>query len=246
MNRKLTLAEMKLEKAVVELRHPRAFLLWDRAGTLWRHIQKALPGVEPLDAQPSVIRFRLPPNDDLTTETDVHRIISTSPDRKLADLKRRVDHFSRAVMDTLEITQLTRVGLRLIYSTPTQSRDEATRLVLAKGLIRLPDSLEARPPFSGRVALPEVAFRWEGKAIGIAYRLRADLRNFELNIPPDFPEDLNLKSLKREIHHATLDLDYYTTVSMSREQLILGEWLESGLKILRREADRLLEASRSE
>jgi hypothetical protein len=234
---------MKLEKAVLEVRHPPALLLWDRSGTVWRNILKALPGAEPVEAQPNVTRFRLPPHDDLGVELEVFRLISANPERKLTEFKRRCEVFSRTVMDTLEISQLLRLGLRVIYSIPAKTAEAAADLVLSGGMLRTPPSLEQRPPFSGRVSLPEVAFRWEGKAIGVSYRLRAEMRNYELSIPPEFPPEIDAKSIKRSLYYATLDLDYYTTVNISRDQLVLAEWMESGFRVLKREADRMLGGS---
>lgn len=239
MIRNLDLGVMTLEKAVVELRHPPALALWDRAGSLWRKMEKVLPGIAMLEAQPNATLFRLPPNNDFNVELEVHRLAAASPDRKLTEFKKHADQFSKIVLETLEINQLSRIGLRLIYSMRTKSRDEAADLVLAKGAIRIPKSLGDTPPFAGRLSLPEAAFRWEGKALGISYRMRAETRNFDLSVPPGFPSDL-ARSVKQEINYATLDLDYYTTVKMARDQLVLTDWIESGLRVLKREADRML------
>jgi hypothetical protein len=240
MSRPLTPETIRLEKAVLELKHPHAYLLWDKAGSMWRTISRRIPGVEPLEAGPNLTRFRYPPNDEFSIDLEGHRMVAASPEKKLLEFRERAEVFSRAVSDTLEIAQFTRLGLRLIYAVPATSREEAAAMVLSKGILRPPTSLDDRPPFAGKAVLPEIGFRWEGKAIGISYRLRAETRNYELTIPPEFPREFNLASTKREMHYAAFDLDYYTTVSIPRGQLVLSDWLESAIRVLKRETDRIL------
>lgn len=245
MEQVLSLGTMNLDKAILEIRHPDALLLWDRSGSLWRAMQKVLPDLRAIEAQPNATRFALPPSDEINVDLGAHRLSCSSPDRKLAAFRQRAEHMFRIVSDTLDIGLLSRVGLRLIYSIGTADSERAAAAVLSKRIFVPPAGFMDNRPFGGKWLLPEIAFRWEGRSLGVSYRLRAETRTYNLSIPPEFPAELKVQSIQKELYYVTLDLDYYTTVSIPRDQFIVNEWIDSGLKILRREADRLLEGGGS-
>ena len=233
---------MVLEKAIIEWRHAPAYLQWDRAGILTRNLEREIPGLSVFGAQPNSIQLRVPPNTELVSELESHRIVATRPQRTLKDFQDKTDTFSRIVHQTLDITRFIRIGFRIIYSKITKDRDEAANLILNTKRIRLPEHKASEPIF-GKIVLPEVAIRTEGKTLGLSHRLKAETRRYELDIPIEFPDNIvsgPKGGISKEADYAILDVDYYTTAPVISDQLIIKDWIESGFRTIKQEADKFL------
>lgn len=239
--RLLSLDTLSLDQAVVEFKHPPAYLLWDRAGELWYSLCKRWPALERIDAQPNVTRFKLPPADELAVEIDRHYFSSSNPARSFDAFEDIAEAFSADVLAVLAPQIFQRVGLRLIYSLQCKDREEASSLAFATGLFSRPSSLDKERPFGGRWLVPDIGFRWEGKAVGLTYRLRVEEKKYQITLPPGFPTKSSVKSFNEESISVSVDIDYYTTVVVPRGQMMTKRWINSGYNVIRTEIVRLLE-----
>jgi hypothetical protein len=82
------------------------------------------------------------------------------------------------------------------------------------------------------VANCEVKFSWEGKHNGVFISVRTEKRAMEMQPPWDFRSHLDVKSLKFSVLY--VDVDYYTTTPLRRDQVDVAEWLGSSRRLVRR------------
>ena len=129
--------DFKLERAVLEVRYPKTFMLWDTAGRLWGTLQEKWPLVEDIEAQPARTVFRLSLKHiyDLIVEMDSSRVVCFCKGDSLKEFTAVTDQFLVKVLSFLDIVQFIRVGFRLTYFMETKSRQDADNLVIASGKI---------------------------------------------------------------------------------------------------------------
>jgi hypothetical protein len=108
------LAIFKIQQATLELRYATAFLLWDRAGAIWRRIASYYPETAPKNVQTNVQTFSL---DEITDASiQVERCsVSTMHVGNLDNLKKMSGILCEEVISKLEIKIIDRVGFRVIF-----------------------------------------------------------------------------------------------------------------------------------
>jgi hypothetical protein len=130
-----------------------------------------------------------------------------------------------ALFQRLEISGLSRIGLRIVYSKQFDKRQEAADFVIANTPI--PKLNGKHMNVDGRVLDPEFALNYESDVLGFSVRVKAQESTMTLNVPPEF-KDL-LPETKTVRSFATLDVDYYahgaTPITSFNAAAIIDSWL---------------------
>ena len=134
----LNLSQFKLRRAILEVRHPNAYQLWDRAGDLWREATHRWGGLDLLEAQPGSTVFRHDAKrTELSAQLKKTNIVSHYPDN-FDDFVEMATDFLNITKNTLEIYEYERVGLRLLYYNSFPDKAAASNAVIALDLMKVP------------------------------------------------------------------------------------------------------------
>lgn len=226
----------KLERAVLEVRYPGAYLHWDRAGALWTEMTRKWPDLTNVKGTPVQTVFARPGKHQLAVEMQQARIIEFLPHSSLKSFAESAAWFVDVVVRSLEIHTFTRVGLRQIFFLRSSGSEKAAETVLESGLLKIPDSgflgMQQR-----RVLFPEYAVRCEGEATGARVSLKAIQRSFEREPEPMIGET---EPWREEQFGVEYDVDYFTTKQADIEQMKLDEWIRGAVHVLRKDTESLV------
>lgn len=228
--------DLRLEQAVFEVRYPLALTFWDVSGAIWSRLQEHWPGLSVGEIEPNRTRFRLGDSGEVGVELSAYRYIAHLPERSLKTFREHCIVLNDVVQGFLAPKRLERLGLRLMYSKDLATREAASDMLFRTGVLSVPTSITSHLSANSRLLFPEAAFRVEGNTIGTSYRIKVETRSFEIQVPPG----VEIPAVKEEKHRIVCDIDYYTTAHISPSKLSVSDWIQSGLRTIRRDGDRLL------
>lgn len=228
----MDLDEFKLDRAVLEVRYPRAYLLWDRAGMLWTRLEKNWPELINQEASPArtVFVLELENSYQLATELAASKIIAHDPKENLHEFCDVVAEFVDVVQSVLALDTFSRIGFRLSYFCKKSSLDEAARFVKDTNMVRVPDG----PVFSlePESVNAEVILVFKGANIGARVQINAATKVFEFTPPLGAP----MKKIRDESHGVIYDVDYFTVVEVGSAQIDFKEWIREAHHRIRRDS----------
>ena len=143
--------------------------------------------------------------------------------------------FFETAARNLDISLFTRIGLRYIARKDFKSEDEAKAALASLALA----NLNPTKRFNSSESPIEILFRWEDKEIGAFVRLKAETTNVKMAVPPELRS--TVPPVDKKIVGLTLDTDYYTVAPVEREQWEPDEWLRQKLRMVRKEAQAILQ-----
>lgn len=225
-----SLAAFKLEQVTLEIRYPVALELWDRAGAVWRSVQEKWPDVTLIRAEPARTDFRSGKN-SFTIELEAARIVASVPDRSLEEFGKDAKMFMAAVMQTLRIDVLKRIGFRLIYFREYQSKEAAASALFSLGLLKVPEN--RRFEVSETPLLPQYLVRWESEIKGVFLQVRAEGRKLDFDPPPEAAQYIEPVHIEKD--GVTFDIDYYTVASVQPSQIDIAEWARHAVHLINRD-----------
>lgn len=233
---KLRLSAFKFERVVFEVRFPTAFLLWDRAGAIWKEASAAMADLKLVSAEPAKTTFRRGDNFEYVVELEAARIIAhRPPDLKLSEFTGASETLVELLTRHLEVSVFSRVGLRFLFFKEFEDRNLETSAVLATGLVRVPSqdlfSTEARP-----VTALDCGIRWEDKALGVRALLQHQDRQYSLEKPPGLELPVPAPPTTVAWRGLSFDIDFYTVGAVQAGQLSAGEWISQQTKLLKEDA----------
>ena len=233
----MDLSEFELERSIFEFRYSPSYLHWDKAGVLWNDAQTKWPKLKLKRGEPNVTSFMLDNTYEIAVTVDKASVVCYFPESDLADFIEKVDYFLGATTKQLDISQYTRVGLRLPYFKKYPNVESASAGILEPKLLNLPGG----PHFGleGSFSLPEFAVRWEGSAAGVTVRLRTEGRKLDFDPPIGVRE---LKPFHEEKFGLVYDVDYYTKGTLTVGQFRTQDWIKNVLHVIRRDSRRFLGA----
>jgi hypothetical protein len=135
------------------------------------------------------------------------------------------------IFKRVEISSLTRVGLRVIYGKQFNSRNAATAFLAEQ--VPLPKLKNKYLNVDGTVLDPEIYFLYEGEALAFTLRAKAQQTKMNIAVPIEF-QDL-LKETKAERSTATLDIDYFAHATTPLASFDAPALIESWLHLIRRD-----------
>lgn len=219
-----------IESAVIELRYPDAYQIWDRAGRIWSELCGAFSNLEIVEAEPRMTHFKLNNKYELSVQLNQAFVKSFFPKPNLSDFFDVVGKFFPPVLSQLEIDVLTRIGFRVIWSKEYPSIHEATESVLRLELVNVP---EHRFSIKGAdIDRPDIRIRWESDRLGTHLQVRAEKR--QINFAPPLHLTRTLPPIDDESCVAVYDVDYYTVAPVGVGQLSLVEWMSQAFQAIKK------------
>lgn len=230
-----TLADFELERAACEVRFATALMHWDRAGTVWTEMHRQQPDLALVVADPAKVHFRLGRSIELVSELDKLHVTVYAPRTGLDDLADVAATFFDVALAQLQVSELTRVGLRLFYFHRCQDMAAATEAFLATGCAAVPPS----PHFvvDGKPTVLQYSARIEGEEKGVTVRISVEHRRMEFEPPPGISW---LQPTQDESFGLLYDVDLFTRAPIGIEQLDLREWINQGRHVVRRDSGAFL------
>jgi uncharacterized protein (TIGR04255 family) len=231
----LTIDDFKTSSVTCEARYKNAYLIYDRTGQIVEDLREFFTDIIVSTASPPQTDF-VSDEANFTLSVGTCRLTSTPPHSKAEAFAKHGKDFFGVVLDHLDVTVLTRIGLRYILRREFKTLEESKAALALMGLANL------KPPkrFNSSDAPTEIIFRWEDADIGAMFRLRAETVEIKItNAPPELQDDA--KKFEKKVHGLTLDVDYYTVAAVEREQWNPEEWLLEKVRIVRKEAEGILQ-----
>ena len=223
-----TLSDFQIDRQILEARFPLNYLFWDRAGRLWTALARSFPDLKFVLANPNHTQFEAG-NFFLVAEAGVLRV--TSKDGVTFDqFEKETVNFCRIAVEVLEIEMFDRLGFRTIWIKYFSSRSKTTEAFREFGLLSVPDGNAfgiKEPP-----AQLETRLTWEGSNVGAILGLRTEKRRVDPQIPWEVRSQL--KATSTEQCALVLDVDYFTTASLQRDQVDVREWINSSKMVVRK------------
>jgi hypothetical protein len=220
----LELSQFSVNRAAFEVRYDFAALLWDRAGVINSEIRKKhYPKLENRQVDPNNQSLRLAPNLELSVQTDKSFIVCKDPSSDLGELNAAASKLFPIIIQRLELTDFTRIGLRIFFRKTFSTKQECAEFMLnAVPYLRRHGkhfNIEAE------VTDPTIALRWEGKTTGCLATFRVIEAKLNIDVPFEFSIDLVSPV---ELIAVSLDVDYYahalTAVTKFNSSALIENW----------------------
>jgi uncharacterized protein (TIGR04255 family) len=215
------------------VRYKNAYLIFDRTGKILEDLRERFTELEISSAAPQQTGFTAEEG-TFNLEIGACRFTSSQVDGSGEVFAKRCKMFFDTVAQHLNIAVFTRIGLRYIARKEFKTDDEAKAALASLTLA----NLKPAKRFNSSDSPIEVSFRWEDKAIGTLFRLKAETTFVKMTVPPELRAAV--PKVDRKIVGLTLDIDYYTAAPVEREQWEPDEWLRQRLRIVKKEAEGIL------
>jgi hypothetical protein len=221
--------------ATFEVRYDTAFLFWDHSGSIWAEVKKRYPEATVEQAAAAQVRVTIDDRTSAGASVDNALFTISNPKNDLRELHSLSEVLFPPLFRYLDISSLTRVGLRVIYGKHFNSRKDAADFVAA--LSPIPKLKGKYLNVDGIVFDPEMYFKYEGEALGFSIRLKSQQNTFNLTVPIEFQDVL--KEKKADRHFATLDIDYYAHGTILVTSFDASALIDGWLHVIRRDIGKL-------
>jgi hypothetical protein len=229
----LDISDFLLDTLSYELRFPQACILWDRAGKLADTIKADWPGLTLSEGTPARLTFKHEPTGhDAVIELEKAFLIFVRPSRNLKEIHASANRFFDAVLETLDIEQLTRIGTRFVFTKEYGSVEAATRAIVDLGLVKTP----VRRLFGNEPTpdLIDLGVRFQGDTTGVTIRMKS--ASAKVNFKPAQELALfGIEPVSKDRHVLSIDVDYYTVAKVSNTQFKASEFLQNALHLINRD-----------
>ena len=217
-----------------EARYKNAYLIFDHTGRILEDLREHFTNIETSAAAPQQTAFTADEG-SFNLELGACRFTSPQVDSSGEVFGKQCKVFFGTVIRHLDISLFTRIGLRYIARKDFKSENEAKAALASLALT----NLNPTKRFNSSESPTEILFRWEDKEIGAFVRLKAETTNVKMAVPPELRA--TVPAVDKKIVGLTLDTDYYTVAPVEREQWEPDEWLRQKLRIVRKEAQAILQ-----
>jgi uncharacterized protein (TIGR04255 family) len=216
-----------------ELRFKNAYLIFDRTGKILEDLREHFTELEISSASPQQTGFTAQEG-TFGLEIGACRFTSSKLDGTGEAFAKQGKLFFDTVVEQLNVTVFTRIGLRYIARKEFKSEEEAKVSLASLALANLGPTKR----FNISENPIEAVFRWEDKDLGVLFRLKAETTTVKLSVPPELRA--SVPPLDKKIIGITLDVDYYTVAPVDREQWEPDAWVRQKLRMIKKEADGIL------
>jgi len=231
MPARLTIDDFKPFSVTCELRYKNAYLIFDCTGQVLEDLRDSFTDINVSNAGPQQTAF-VSEEGSFTLQLGACRFTSVRYEDKNAEkFAKQCAAFFDVVANHLQINVFTRIGLRYMARKEFKSLDESKAALASMGLA----NLKPTKRFNSSDSPTEVLFRWEDAQIGAFLRLRAETVEIKFSAETELLE--HVPKIDKKFHQLTLDIDYYTSAPVERDQWNSVEWLQQKLRIIRKEAD---------
>ena len=230
----LRIDDFKLLTLTCELRYKNAYLIFDRTGQILAELREHFSDIEVSAASPQQTSFTSEEG-TFVLELGACRFTVARADKGGEVFARQCKVYFETIMRHLDVSVLTRIGLRHIARKEFKSLEDSKSALAALGLA----GLNPTKRFNSSDSPTEVLFRWEDSQIGAFLRLKAETTEIKMNVPLELRD--TVQPVEKKITGLTLDIDYYTAAAVQREQWEPEEWVHQKYRIIRKEADSIME-----
>lgn len=216
-----------------ELRFKNAYLIFDRTGKILEDLREHFTELEISSASPQQTGFTAEEG-TFSLEVGACRFTSSKVDGTGEVFAKQCKLFFGTVVQQLNVTVFTRIGLRYIARKEFKTDEEAKASLASLALANLGPTKR----FNISENPIETVFRWEDKDLGVLFRMKAETTIVKVSVPPELRA--SVPPFDKKIIGITLDVDYYTVASVDREQWEPDEWVRQKLRMVRKEAEAIL------
>ncbi len=227
----LDLSKLKLTQATMEVRFDNAYILWDRAGKIWSKASSLWPNLKMGKAEPMVTAFLLEDRYELSVQLGKAHLIDMLPTSSLNEFISNSDIFIGLVAESLEISEFTRLGFRLIFNRKFTDNTNAAEAVVSTNMLKLPSGKHFN--IEGKVLMPKYSIKWEGESTGVRVSLSAQEKKIDLDVNPVIEELSPVHVTRSEVIY---DIDYYTLKNTKKGQLNVKEWISQAYHLVKRDS----------
>jgi hypothetical protein len=234
--RAMKFEDLRLERAILEIRFPMAYRLWDQAGFLWSTVGSQWPTITNEEANPAKTVFRLELSTiyQLTAEIAAARVVGHYPKPNLEEFTEVVSQFLRIFLQVIDVQTFDRIGFRTRHFFETKTQEEAETLVNDLNLIWTPKgtifSIEPK-----RVAA-EAIMVLEGDELGARIHIASQKGAIDLTPAPGVP----IEPIHLEKFGIVYDVDYFSLAKVSSEQIDFSDWIRNVYHLIKRDSNKVL------
>lgn len=210
--------KLTLERVTFEVRF-KGRLYMDRCGQIWKAIEEKYPDLASAKVLPEGASFEIPQYSQTLRYSDTLLNISEDYPESLTRFSEVIDFLVPLVTRTLELALFERVGARFVFILSVSSREEAEAIIMASGLIRVPE--EKVRLFGTELIEPAAKFVIQDENIGHILNLAALNREIIGRVPRPF----TLEDKKFARHILMVDFDRFTRKAAGVGTLVPSEFV---------------------
>lgn len=227
----MEIADLQPDRFSYEVRYANAYLMWDRAGAIMQALLKEVPNLEMVEANPARITLSAKPNVDIVIELGKAFAVVHRPKRTGDDLITYATVITKAVLDVFEIASFSRVGTRLVYVREFPTLEQAAARLMSFKMLDVPKERIFNQ--KGALQQADYRYRWEGEATGVLVRFATETQKIEFNAGPQISD--KVQSVSQSNHRLMVDIDYFSTTAVLKEQLKIDDWIRNTVHMANRD-----------
>lgn len=219
--------------AVCELRYSEAYSLFDQTGRICKDLARLFTNFKVENPTPASTTMRADEG-VFAVEMTQCRFTSQKPDTGLKLFAEHGKRFFDSILYNLDIRVFTRIGLRTFHRKEFANLEEAKKALAALQLI----NLQPMERFGADSEPSEIVYRWEGRQTGASLRLKAEMGQIDIVLPPEIGGET--QEIHKSLTGLILDVDYYTVAPVERSQWDAAAWITNSFRLVRRQTDSIL------
>jgi len=222
-----------LDNMAVEVRYSDEFLYWDKTGLIAKELVGILPSFALVRASPS--ETNLASAKMGFTCRYSYKVLNLIQDCSFIDnpvLYKLAAPICALIFDTIQVTNIARLGNRLTYhccfETVEEAAEQFRRITEGKDLGCNFLSTSEDPRLQS-MSLNEISLNFKGDKLGVRLNIKTGKQVFNIN--GVVPEELR-RHIPEDKAILILDIDVFTISGMSVEGLAVDEFLKSNTKLV--------------
>jgi len=230
----LIFKDFQLEQIAFEIRYIYGNYYLDKLRQFWKEIQNELTGeYTPLKEEESTI-INYDNKFEIRVSADRFAIIQFFPTSAIQELSEVSKVYFDTAVKILEIKEITRVGLRAIYTRNYDNPSEVAESLYQSSYINFPQDLYLMK--DGVPMIPNLALGWQNEERGISYRLKGKSEVLGINLPLKLVASGDFqKRIEKTYNQVILDIDIYDHKPILPGQFFSEEWLNQAYSIIKKE-----------
>jgi hypothetical protein len=232
----MLLDDFKLVNTVIQIQYSDAYLLWDRAGFISKKLCGVWPDLKTTEARPNQQALA---GKDVNLQTGLNSsAITLSGNHTLDQLRtKRIQDTFDIWSEALELTEFSRVSMRLTYAKEYDSMHEANSYIFGLNLARWPTSKVFDQPEQSDLNGLDISYRFEDESSFSVLRLKAERVKYEVDIDPAITENPEIRVTK---NRAIIDFDRGLLGKVAVDKFRTDDWLKGYQHVLRRDLEKIL------
>lgn len=232
----MILDDFKLVSTIIQIEYAEAYLIWDNAGAISKKMCDIWPNLKSSDVQPNQQALS---GNGVSIQTGLTKSTLTIAGSHSFDKlnTKRIKGTLDLWFDELELTELIRISMRVLYVKEFDSMLEANQLILGWNLVSWPTTKVFDQPEQSDLNGIDVAYRFEDSNSFSVLRLRAGKLKYEVDLDPALVENAEVRVTKKR---TIIDFDRGLLGAVDVDKFRIEEWLKGYQHILRRDIEKVI------